>query len=397
MSKTGFAKPLISTEAAIYLMAFGLGLALRFIQLGAAPLNDYEANWALQAWDTIQGNKAAVGSQSAYVILTGGLFYLLGGTNALARLVPALAGSLLVFFPWLLKRFFTLSPKLRNAGLLLAFLLAIDPGLVALSRTAGSPILALSFVFLTLGLIADRKPKLAGATGALALLSGPALLEGFLGLALAGLAVWMLNNAGWLNLSGLIIQVDDSRQSFAWKQLVLWGVGIFLLVGTGFLQIPQGLGAFAATLPDYLESWTSPSYVPILRILAALLFYQLLSIIFGLIIAIKAWIHLKSFQPEDAVGRLLSVWAALVVFAAVIYPGHQVSTAAWALVPLWGLAALALADLIPEKSDNIFLHAGLGHAGLTALFLVLIGHNLLRLLSLSAGGIMYAAVVGGIS
>jgi hypothetical protein len=396
MSKPRSVHPVLTTEAALYLLAFGLGLAFRLIQLGISPLTDFEADWALQAWDMIQGNKAALSSQPAYVILTGGLFYLFGGTNAIARLVPALAGSLLIFLPWLLKRFTIRSAKLRNAGLLLAFFLAIDPGLVALSRTAGSSISALSFACLTLGLVADRKPKLAGAAFALALLSGPALLEGFLGLGLAGLAAWMLNNASWLNLSRLTIEADESRPSFAWKQMVFYGVGVFLLVGTGFLQIPQGLGAFAATLPDYLESWTSPAYVPVLRILAALLAYQLLCILFGLISTIKAWIHLKSFQPEDGIGRLLSLWAALAVFTAVIYPRHQVSTVAWALIPLWGLAALALADFIPAQGDNISLHAGLGHAGLTALFLVLIGHNMLRLLSLNAAGIMYAAVVGGI-
>lgn len=387
---------LISTEAALFLLAFGLGLALRLARLGAAPLTDYEANWALQAWDMIQGNKAGIGSQPGYVVLTGGLFYLFGGTNALARLVPALAGSLLVFWPWLLKSFTARSSLLRKAGLLLAFFIAIDPGLVALSRTAGSSMLALSLGFLTLGSVADRRPRLAGAAAALALLSGPALLEGVVGLVLAGLAAWMLNHSGWMNLAGLETGASETHQGFAWKQMVIFWGGVFLLAGTGCLLVPQGLGAFAATLPDYLQSWTSPSYVPVLRILAALLFYQPLSILFGLTGAFQSWIHLKGSQPENAIGRLLSLWAALAVFVAVIYPGHQLSSAAWALVPLWGLAALALTSLVLEKDENLSLPAGLGHAGLTALFLVLIGHNLLRLVSLNATWIMYAAVVGGI-
>lgn len=396
MSNTRTAKPLISSEAALYLLAFGLGLALRLARLGAAPLTDYEANWALQAWKMILGDRSAISSQPGYGILTAGLFYLLGETNALARLVPALAGSLLVSLPWLLKPLTAQSSLLRKAGVVLAFFLAVDPGLVALSRTAGSPMLALSLCFLTLGLVVSRRPKLAGAAAALALLSGPALLEGLLGLGLAGLGIWMLQNAGWVNLTTLVSRTSENQRSFAGKQMVFWGIGVFFLAGTGCLLIPQGMGAFTATLPDYLQSWTSPSGVPVLRILAALLFYQPLSLLFGLIGALQAWIHLKSTQPEKAVGRLLSLWAAVAILIAVIYPGHQVSSAAWALVPLWGLASLALASLLLENQESLSLPAGLGHAGLTALFLVLIGHNLLRLLALNATLIMYVAVVGGI-
>lgn len=389
-------KPHLSSETALYILAFTLALSLRLFRLGAAPLTDFEASWALQAWDLVQGNKPALAAQPAYVILTDGLFYLSTGTNALARLIPALAGSLLVFWPWLFKRFSAQAPRLKRAGLLLAFFLALDPGLVVLSRTAGSPVTALSFCLLTLGLIVDRRPKLAGVTGALALLSGPALLEGLLGLGLAGLAAWLLNNAGWLNPPEPQQETQSTPQAFAWRQMFSFGAGAGLLVGTGLLWVPQGLGALAATFPAYLNGWITPSNIPILKILAALLFYQPLAILFGIVGTLSAWFHLSSRNPIDYVGRLLSLWAALALSAAVIYPGHQVFSAAWALVPLWGLASLALAGLFPENEEDFSLTAALGHAGLTALFLVLIGHNLLRLESLSGKMILYLAVVGGI-
>jgi len=42
-------------ELFLYLLAFVLALVLRLAQLGAAPLGDVEAGWALQALDLVRG------------------------------------------------------------------------------------------------------------------------------------------------------------------------------------------------------------------------------------------------------------------------------------------------------------------------------------------------------
>jgi len=396
MAEKNQLKSYLTSETLLYLLAFALALALRLFRLEAAPLTDFEAKWALQAWDTIQGSKPILGPQPAYVIITSGLFYLYTGLNALARLLPAVAGSLLVFLPWLFKPYTGSSLQLKRAGVILAFFLALDPGLVALSRTAGSPMTALSFGLLTLGCMAARKPKLAGTLGALALLSGPTLLEGLLGLGLAWLAARLLAQAGWLNPPENMQQTDPGGSPFAWKKMLLFGLGTFLIVGTGLLIVPQGLAAFASTISAYLTGWVTPTSVPTLRILSALVFYQPLAIVFGLAGALMAWINLNKPQPGFYFGRLLSLWALMALFAAIIYPGHEVSSAAWALIPLWGLASLSLAGLFPEDEENFSFATALGHAGLIAFFLILVGHNLLRLESLSASPILYAAVVGGI-
>ena len=396
MTTSSPSKPRLTFETSLYILAFALALFLRLFRLGAAPLTNFEASWALQAWDLVQGNKPLIGPQPAYVILTGALFNLFPVVNALARLVPALAGSLLALLPLLLKRFTAGSYRLRRAGLLLAFFLALDPGLVSLSRLAGSPMTALSLSLLTLGLVIDRKPKLAGVLAALALLSGPALLEGLLGLGLAWLAARLLVNSGWLKPPEGS-ETELASQPFAWKPMAYFGIGTLLVVGTGFLLAPQGLGAFASTIPAYLTGWITPSGIPILKILAALVFYQPLAVLFGLVGALSAWFNSSSHRVEEFTGRFFSLWAGLALFSAVIYPGHQVYTAAWVLIPLWGLASLTLAGLFPKDEASFSLMAALGHAGLTAFFLVLIGYNLLRLENLSASFILYLAVVGGIS
>jgi predicted membrane-bound mannosyltransferase len=172
-------------ETTLYALALVVGLAVRFAALGAAPLNDLEANRALQALGTASGARPALGSQPAYVLLTSIVFFVYGGaTDALARLIPALAGSALVLVPALFKE--RLKPR---PATILAFAIALEPGLVALSRQAGSSILIITFTLAAWGFWEKRRTGLAGVCAGLALLSGSALWVGLLGFVLAW-AIW---------------------------------------------------------------------------------------------------------------------------------------------------------------------------------------------------------------
>jgi len=116
---------LTKNEGWLYGLAFLIALGLRLVQLGALPLGNSEAASALQALGIVQGLKPALGPQPAYILLTAPLFFLYGGgTNFLARLVPALAGSFLVFAPLLFRQRFR-----SGAPVLFAFFLPLTPGL----------------------------------------------------------------------------------------------------------------------------------------------------------------------------------------------------------------------------------------------------------------------------
>ncbi len=91
-------------ETALFLLALMLGLTIRLAGLGAQPLSDQEAKWALQALDVANGTRTVLGSNSAYVALTSALFFAFGdASNFLARLVPALAGGALILIPMLFR------------------------------------------------------------------------------------------------------------------------------------------------------------------------------------------------------------------------------------------------------------------------------------------------------
>ena len=193
--------PQLKNEGWLYWLAFLIAIGFRFIQLGAAPLTDSEANLALQALHLAQGQSPLLAPQPAYILLTSIFFAIIESTNFMARAVPALAGSALVFAPY----FFREKIKPRPA-LILACLFAIDPGLVALSRLSGGIMLAVTFLLFAWGMWMNRRLTLAGIFLGLALLSGPSIWSGLLMLGLT-----------WIFLRG--IQPKPTAEQFAISNL----------------------------------------------------------------------------------------------------------------------------------------------------------------------------------
>ncbi len=320
-----------TNELFLYLLIFALGAGLRLHQLGLTSLSEYEAVWALRAWEAFQGSGFEIGPNPAYVLLTGLTFFVAGSSDALARLWPALAGSLLVALPFLFR------DRLgRSAGLLLALGLAVDPGLVALSKLAGGPMLALSFGLLALGCWWAGWAVLAGVLAGLALLSGPAVLAGAVGLALAYMGARAL---GLLEDGTMSPQPESGPplDNHAVRSGLLAFGGTLLVAGTLFLRFPQGIGALGAVFPAYFLGWTAPSGIPARHLLLALVIYQPLALVFGLVGLRRSW------SEGSRTGQALGIWFMSALALALLYPGRIVGDVVWALVPLWALAAGELA------------------------------------------------------
>ena len=161
----------------LYLLAFGLAVAIRLLRLGEIPLGDDEARWALQALDLAKGLHTTMGPQPAYVVLTGVLFFAVQASNFAARLIPALFGAVLCLVPFYFRDRLGSKP-----ALVLAFFLAFDPTLLGISRLAGSPIMAVSAWLLAWGTWRNANLRAAGIWAGIALLSGPALWPGVIGM-----------------------------------------------------------------------------------------------------------------------------------------------------------------------------------------------------------------------
>jgi hypothetical protein len=363
-------------EHAFYALALALAVGLRFLHLGALPLSDFEADWALQALRVAQGLKPALGPNPAYVHLTAILFYIFGTTNFLARFWPALAGCILGLTPWFLRSRFG-----RIPALVLAFGLALDPGLVAMSHLAGGPILAVTCLVLTGLMWLDGRRAAAGIFAGLALLSGPSVWFGLLGLALAWAFTTMFGRrlpaqaeekagneetvanpaptraerirsarAERIRSAGAepsrSVRWEDIRGAFA------WGLGTLLVVGSLFILSPKGLSAFVMSFVESLRGWWTLSDVPLWRPLLALPAYEILPLGFGIAGAVRG------ILKRDTDSIRLGVWALVALVLALIYPGKQTSDLTWALLPLWTLAAIKLGHHFDFEGCNRWELAG---------------------------------------
>ncbi len=354
--------PRLTSEHFLFALAFLLGLGLRLVNLGQAPLSDFEATWALQALSVARGQSFAIGSQPGYVLLSGLLFWLFDSSNFLARALPALAGSALILTPILFR------PRLgRAAAIILAFGLALDPGLVSISRLVGSPMLAVGCVVLAAGFAYRRRPILAGIFTGLALLSGAALWMGLLGIGLTLLILrWRKQIPDSPDSTGFFLESEHSTwRSFLQQGLIALVITI-CLVGSLFFRYPQGLGAWLLSIPDFLKGWVTPSGVPALRLAASLLVYQPLAVILG-VICIG---HILFFPSQNPLQRSLVygliLWFILSLLVSLIYAGRSMGDLVWTLLPLWTLASLELAYLV-TPGDNPFV--SLGQAALAFILL----------------------------
>ncbi len=349
-------------ENSLYALALLLALAVRLVALKAAALNDVEAGWAWQALGLARGQAVDIGPQPLYVLFTGLLFSILGTDNFLARLLPALAGGFLVLFPFFMRGYFG-----KRAALIIAFGLALDPALVFLSRSAGSQVPALAFSLLALAAAFSRRPAWTGLFAGLALLAGPQVLAGALGIGLVWIAGRLLVNAGVLQPMNLQKNDEASSEGHPVRLGLYFLAGTLLAAGTLFFRFPQGLGALADILPAYFNGWTSASGVPALRIPLAWIVYLPLVFFIGLAGVARAWI---GWHPQFNNMRWLSLWAFFALAVAMLYPARQVFDLAWALVPLWALTAMEIVcdlDVVKARTNTLI---SLGQAALIFLLLV---------------------------
>ncbi|MFZ6029396.1 MAG: hypothetical protein ACOYYS_16920 [Chloroflexota bacterium] len=387
----------LSLENSLYLLAFAAALLLRLVGLGAAPLNDSEAQWAVQAVELGNG-VTSVGAQPGYVVLTSLLFKFFPSTNAAARLIPALLGSLIVFLPALLRAAGNRLNFPRLAAVALAFGLAIDPTLAVSARQIGSPTLALTCTFLALAAMLAQRPILAGVFGGLAILGGPGTLHGLLGLALAYGLAKLLEKADWLaplsnSADGLPESeaAEETAQNKARLRTGLYAGGATILIaGTLFLAYPLGLSGLAASLTSFINGWVTVSAVSPLAPLAALAIYETLPLLFGTIGL------LVGLARRNGLVQRLSLWLLTAFVLAIVYPARQVVDLVWALVPLWGLAALGLEWVFLRDSEEKGIRwVAFSHALFLFVLLAILRLNLLGWQnSAIGGGITIGLVVG---
>lgn len=398
-------------EGWLYLLAFLIALAARLTQLGLLPLTDAEAAPALQALRLSQSASPALDPHPLYILSTYVLFLLYGGgTNFLARFIPTFIGSLFVLTPLLFED--RIKPR---PSLIFAFFLALDPGLVAISRQAASPMLAIAFLSFSIGFYNKNKTAHAAVAAALALLSGPSV---WLGILIVGVAYALSKLLTFRESDSDEKHTPPSQPATFNLQpaTFLPFILTLLLAGTLLFTVPGGLGAAFSSIPAFINSWRAPSDISQGILIFSLLAYQPFALALAIAALLRGWTR--------GLRRIiyLSVWLLISLLFAIFLPGRRMADLAWALIPLNALASLELArhfTIYPEERRQtagvtaltvfIWAFAWLGFAGINWLPAgtpefnlragMLIGSVLLLIVSLilvAAGWSVRVAQVGGV-
>ncbi len=240
-----------------FLVLLGITLAafgLRMIRLDRVALSDIEAANALDVVKFIQDQSLTSNAQPIYINVTAQLFWLSDTSNFIARFLPAVTGSLLCFLPAFLQKKFG-----SRFTIILAIILAVDPGMVALSRQADSSILAITFLTAAVLCVWKKKSIAAGSFFGFALLSGARF--------------WLLISGlifSW-GLSKLIRDRQTGPQAVAGESTAdgpehgktgLFRLGVAcvvtaVVVGTSFFTRVGQMSGIAGGFLEYLSGWRS--------------------------------------------------------------------------------------------------------------------------------------------
>lgn len=260
---------------------------LRLAALGQVPLSPQEAENALAAWQFWQPEGITVAVNSpAYFSLTSLITQVLGYSDAVVRLIPALFGLAIVLLPWFLRN------RLGYVGALtLSLLLAVSPMQTIAARTAGGDAIALfALALMVVAFLRYQETRerpwyyvLFAGLG-LGLASSPLFYSGLVSLAVA----WLLQATVGPPLFGPGYYLAWPGRATLRTAAVFSG-GVLVVVSTLFLWYPAGLGAVARLPADWLaqfslqgdlQRWLDP--------FLALGRYELVLILLGIVAALWA-------------------------------------------------------------------------------------------------------------
>ena len=334
-------------ERALYTGLLILGGAIRFQGLATRPLSSQESIGAWAAWLVAQGLEGRLLSGAAPTdsVLLSTLqwitFWLVGASDGLARLFPALAGSALILSPYFFRA------RLGRLGaLFVAGILAIDPWMIACSGLADSSLLSWVLGLVALSFL-DRgaRPGLHWAWFALLLLiSGHQVWS-----VLPVLIIFVLVRRPELKIE-VPLRISGFRSAPS-----LTGV----LVTMGLLLQGQGLGPISTSLSVWLQQWmVNPGEDASSWSVLDLLAQQPLLILSGGAGLVLLWFNLPTQSTVESRWRLfLTLWVLWGLMpAAAVGPDGRL----WAL---WASDLRSAKSALPQQGRVYLSNLGVGGAG----------------------------------
>lgn len=344
-----------------------IGILMRFVGLGEQPLTPVEAETAWTAWSFWQPDSLMLADGSPlYFSLTRLLTPILGFSDAMMRLVPALFGLGIVLLPWLWRN------RLGTMGALaMGLLFAVSPIQTVVSRTAGGDSTA---VFTSLLLVialfqfqaSNQRGWLYTAVVAfvLGLNSSPLFYSSLLTLLVAFGIQNLIGSPIFVEKEGETSIIGDTTVQ---RTALFIGVGVFVAVSTLFLWNPAGIGTAVRLPATWLTQFNLANFNDVAAPFLVLFRYQPELVIIGFLgMGWATW-------RNHALGSFCIYWFASLVILALVQPGQH-SLALLMTLPTAVLGALFANEQIAGRWDS---HNTLVAAG-TFLVLMLIWVNLAR-------------------
>ena len=333
-----------------YGLLFLLALVLRFYQLNIPMLSEQEASLALQAAGM---PAAAPASMSGLAAVIAPILFLFGKSETTARVIPAVFGLLIIFTPFLFRKY--LGDK---AAVILSILLMFDPSIAAYSRQVNGVMLSLTGLLFAVGFLLNRRYIGAGIAAGFALLGSPSFWPGLLAIGLAG----------WLTYrkAGSVDELDDQGfPGLEQDDLIKAGIallGTILLLGSVFMTRPAGMAAPIIQLWSYLQGWAGGISADASLMVMSLLLYQPVVLFMGITESIL------EIRSGDRKGKFLLWWFFLALMLSVAYPSRGFDSMVFVFLPLLVLSARCIIRIIErsEKPDMV----AFGQMTLTILLLL---------------------------
>jgi hypothetical protein len=298
-------------------------LLTRVLGLGAAPLMPDEVERALGSMTAARWAAWPATTDSPLLLVGNAfLFWLLMPSEFLARLLPALAGTLVVMLPFFWRR------RLGEVGALAASgLLLISPlTLFAARRVDGAALATLSVGLLATALLNGWEPSPVNRLSvssisiavAVGLLSGPAFYD----LILIGvLIVALLRGPGALRVLGA-----------SWRVALLVGLGMALLISIALGFRWSGWASLADGAAAWLAMW-GQGRTPGVSSFGLIVLYEPLLLVLAPA-AVALWGLNKQGPRLRSLPLALLLWAVGVIVLNMLRPGSNPATLSAALLPL---------------------------------------------------------------
>jgi uncharacterized protein (TIGR03663 family) len=339
----------LTVETGLYVLLILIAALLRFHGLGKQPLDEREARLALDVWRFYSGGMASIRSHSPLLFNVNALLYVLfGASDYVARVLPALVGSLMVGLPYLLAAYLG-----RRGALVTAAILALSPSFVFFSRRLGGDIVvAASLLALVAGLFGYLRLKkisrLYLTTGALAvaLVAGGAAYATLL--ALGGFFLGITLYSRYADGDAPLLQAWDPPSTAQRAWMIAGGVfgAVLLATATGLFVNLHGLQAAL----DLLATWLG-QFSPLMGTqpwhyyLSLLIGYAPLVFIFGLVGAVY-------LPRKDLFAALLVCWFGVTFVVYSLMETKPPSGILQILLPLTLLAGRIIGDLLTKVGEG---------------------------------------------